>query len=109
VPTVREPDGLAMSSRNQHLTAGERRIAPALYRALEAAEKRIAGGVRDPELVKQEALEALRHNDIRVEYLEIVDASSMQPVERIGGPVLIAAAIWVGGTRLIDNVLSSGT
>jgi pantoate--beta-alanine ligase len=109
VPTVREPDGLAMSSRNQHLTASERRIAPALYRTLQSAEKQIAGGADDPELVKQEALEALRHADIRVEYLEVVDAQSMQPVERILGPVLIAAAIWIGGTRLIDNVLSNGT
>jgi pantoate--beta-alanine ligase len=108
VPTVREPDGLALSSRNQLLTAGQRRIAPILYRSLRSAEKRMADGARDPELVKQEALEALHHPEIRVEYLEVVDASSMQPVDRISGSVLIAAAIWIGGTRLIDNVLWAG-
>lgn len=108
VPTVREPDGLALSSRNQRLTADQRRVAPRLHQALELAEMRIRGGVRDPEAVKREALEALRHPEIRVEYLEIVNPGSMQPIERIAGPVLVAAAIWIGGTRLIDNVLWSG-
>jgi pantoate--beta-alanine ligase len=108
VPTVREPDGLALSSRNQHLTAGQRKIAPLFYRSLRSAEQRITDGEREPELIKQEALEALRHPEIRVEYLEVVDAASMQPVGRIAGPVLIAAAIWMGSTRLIDNVLWAG-
>jgi pantoate--beta-alanine ligase len=108
VPTVREPDGLALSSRNRHLTPGQRQIAPLLYRSLQLAEKWIADGSRDPELVKREALEALRHPEIRVEYLEVMDALSLQPVNRISVPVLIAAAIWIGGTRLIDNVRWAG-
>lgn len=108
VPTVREPDGLALSSRNQHLTPGQRGVAPVLYRALQLARERIGDSVRDPEMVKREALEALRHPEIRVEYLELVDPRSIQPVERIEGSVLVAAAIWIGGTRLIDNVLWSG-
>jgi pantoate--beta-alanine ligase len=108
VPTVREPDGLALSSRNQRLTPGERSLAPLLYRALQLAEKRIGEGVRDPEAVKREALDALRRPEIQVEYLEFVDPGSVQPVGRIEGSVLVAAAIWIGGTRLIDNVLWTG-
>jgi pantoate--beta-alanine ligase len=108
VPTVREPDGLAMSSRNQRLTADQRSVAPVLYRALQLARERIGDGVRDPEMVKREALEALRHPAIQIEYLELVDPGSIQPVERIEGSVLVAAAIWIGGTRLIDNMLWTG-
>jgi pantoate--beta-alanine ligase len=104
VATVREPDGLAMSSRNQHLTAQERALAPLLYRALEQARRSIEAGERDADSVKQRALATLAGTGIRVEYLEIVDASSMQPVEQLNGNVRIAVAAWVGSTRLIDNV-----
>ncbi len=104
VPTVREPDGLAMSSRNQLLTPEQRRIAPLLYQALQAARERIEQGSRDLELIRREALQALSHAEIRVEYFEIVDPGSMQPAERIDGPVCVAAAVWLGSTRLIDNV-----
>jgi pantoate--beta-alanine ligase len=108
VPTVREPDGLALSSRNRRLSAAERCIAPALYRALEAARELIAGGLADPGEVRHRALaELAAHPQIRVEYFEIVDPGSMQPVERIAGPVRLALAAWLGETRLIDNVLSS--
>jgi pantoate--beta-alanine ligase len=105
VPTVREPDGLAMSSRNQHLTAEERRVAPLLYRALELGGKRIAAGARDAAEIRGEALDMLEHAGIRVEYFEVADAGSMQPVVRIEGAVCVAAAIWVGSTRLIDNIV----
>jgi pantoate--beta-alanine ligase len=114
VATVREPDGLAMSSRNQRLTPAERALAPVLYQALQLAASRIAQGVRDPEAVKQEALASLAHPEIRVEYLEIVDPVFMQPVELpidlSAGPVRIAVAARfgsteLGATRLIDNVL----
>lgn len=108
VPTVREVDGLALSSRNQHLTPGQRAVAPILYRALQLARERIADGVRDPEIVKREGLDALRHPDVQVEYLELMDPDSIQPKERMEGSVLVAAAIWIGGTRLIDNVLWNG-
>jgi pantoate--beta-alanine ligase len=107
VPTVRESDGLALSSRNQHLTVEERRVAPLLYQALELAGKRIAAGARDPAEIRREGLETLEHAGIRVEYFEVVDAGSMQPVVRIEGTVCVAAAIWVGSTRLIDNVVAS--
>ena len=106
VATVREPDGLAMSSRNRRLDAGERRIAATLYRALQAAARRVASGATSPEEVRSAALAVLGSEDaIRVEYLEIVNPERMQPVERIDGPVRIAAAVWIGATRLIDNVL----
>ncbi len=106
VATLREPDGLALSSRNQRLSAAERRVAPALYRALERAGERIAAGASDVEAVKKEAHAALEGlPGVRVEYLEVVDPEDMQPVDRIAGPVRVTAAVWVGATRLIDNVL----
>jgi pantoate--beta-alanine ligase len=105
VTTVREPDGLALSSRNQHLSPEERQVAPRLYQALRAAEARIAAGERSAEAVRQAALNVLSGDPrIRVEYIEIAGDAEMQPVARIAGPVRIAAAVWVGCTRLIDNV-----
>ena len=105
VPTVREPDGLALSSRNTHLNEEERRVAPALYRSLQAARELIASGILDPGEVRRGALELLaKYPQIQVEYFEIVDAGTMQPVERITGPVRVAVAAWLGSTRLIDNI-----
>jgi pantoate--beta-alanine ligase len=106
VPTVRESDGLAISSRNVYLNAGQRRSAVVLYQALTAARGHVAQGQREAAAVKQEGLAVLaRHPDVKVEYFEIVDSDEMQPVELIERPVRIAAAVWVGATRLIDNVL----
>jgi pantoate--beta-alanine ligase len=107
VETVREADGLAMSSRNRLLTPAERRIAPLLYQALQLAGRRIEAGARDPAQAREHALALLRRPEIRVEYLEIVDPAALQPVEQIGGPVRVAAAVWLGSTRLIDNLLAS--
>ena len=102
VATVREDDGLAMSSRNKHLNAEERKAAAVLYRALEAARSTI---VRGAEPARQAALAVIAQEPaVRVEYLEVVDADEMQPVKDVAGPVRIAVAAWVGGTRLIDNV-----
>jgi pantoate--beta-alanine ligase len=106
VPTVREADGLACSSRNQHLNPEQRRIATVLYQALRTAERRIAAGEADPEQVKREALGVLQSQPaVRVEYLEIVDPEEMRPVGRIAAPVRVAGAVWLGATRLIDNLL----
>jgi pantoate--beta-alanine ligase len=106
VPTVREADGLALSSRNRRLSPAERRIAPAVYGALKVAEEQIAAGATDPQQVKTKTLATFHpFPQIRVEYLEIVDPVEMQPVERIAGPVRVAAAVWLGATRLIDNLL----
>jgi pantoate--beta-alanine ligase len=104
VPTVREDDGLAVSSRNARLSPGERRVAPMLYRALEAARASLAAGAPPGEARKAAQAILAAAPEMRVEYLEIVDAATMRPVERIAGPVRIAAAAWLGETRLIDNV-----
>jgi pantoate--beta-alanine ligase len=108
VPTVRDHDGLALSSRNRHLTPAERQLAPALFRVLEVADREIARGNTDPAAVKQRAIAAIPSNEssLRLEYLEIVDPEQMQPVDTITGTVLVAGALWVGATRLIDNVVS---
>lgn len=117
VPTVRESDGLALSSRNRRLTPDERQIAPVLFQALLVAQKYIAAGVKDPEQVKAAAKAVLAQRpEIRLEYLEIVDPDEMSPVRQIEKPVRVAAALWLGAVRLIDNLLchpaeaaSSGT
>jgi pantoate--beta-alanine ligase len=106
VPIVREPDGLALSSRNQRLTPADRRVATVLYEALKVAGAQVAGGVREAASVRQAARQVVeREPAARLEYLEVVEPHEMQPVERIEGPVIAAGAIWVGGTRLIDNVI----
>ncbi len=105
-PTVREPDGLAMSSRNAYLTPDERQRALALSRALIAAREAIVGGERDPAAVEatmRAVVEAARPT--RIDYVSVVDPVTLQPIERIGGPVLAALAVWFGRTRLIDNVV----
>jgi len=105
VPTVREPDGLAISSRNQHLNSAERKAAPVLYRALEEAVKRIRSGERDASKVREAAIAILESEPlVRVEYLEIVDPTEMQPLATISDSVRIAADVLIGGRRLIDNV-----
>ena len=109
VPTVRERDGLALSSRNKYLSHGERQIAPFLYKALQEAARLIRSGDKDPAQVRKSALRLLDEDlGIRVEYFEIVDPEHLQPVETIDGPVLIATAAWLGTTRLIDNVVVEG-
>jgi len=105
VPIVREPDGLAMSSRNRHLSAEERRVAPSIYRTLLRAQALVAAGVFDPGQVSREVVSEMERQGLRVEYLEIVDPHSIQPVERIVHTVLVATAVWLGSTRLIDNVV----
>ena len=105
VPTVRESDGLAMSSRNKYLSTEERRAAPALYRALSAAADRIRAGERQVAKVREAAQAILSESPlIRVEYFEIVDPGELQPLDVINGTARIAAAIWIGNTRLIDNM-----
>ena len=105
VPIVREADGLALSSRNKYLNVEERKAAPVLYRALQEASSRVRSGEKDASRVREAALAVLANFPlIRVEYLEIVDPDELQPIATIGGPVRIAGAIWVGATRLIDNV-----
>ena len=108
VATVRDTDGVALSSRNQRLDPEERALARSLYSGLCEARRQISLGERDAGRVKTAAgLQLPRNDRLRLEYLEIVDPENIQPVERIEGPVLVAGALWVGSTRLIDNLLCS--
>jgi pantoate--beta-alanine ligase len=106
VPTVRETDGLALSSRNRYLDEGQRKVAIGLYRALLKAQELIRSGEKDSARVRESAIALLKRDPgIRLEYFEIVDPEEVQPVkDAITGPVRIAGAVWVGNTRLIDNV-----
>ena len=105
VPTVREPDGLALSSRNQRLDACERRLATSLYAALQHARTAVHGGAREVAAIVRDAAAVVpEHEKLRLEYLEIVDPETMQPVQQITGPALVAGALWAGTTRLIDNL-----
>jgi pantoate--beta-alanine ligase len=111
-PTVREPDGLAMSSRNKHLSTEERKLAPLLYFALQAARDLIRSGERRPEVVVKSVEQKFKMDPItklgtKLEYFSVVDPNTLQPVTRIEGKVLIAAAMWLGRTRLIDNLTSA--
>ena len=107
-PTLREPDGLAMSSRNRHLSPAQRAVAVCLYEALREGARVIGAGERRAAAVKDAAERKIPASEmLKLEYLEIVDPGSMQPVEEITAPVRIAGALWVGSTRLIDNVLAT--
>jgi pantoate--beta-alanine ligase len=105
VPTVRESDGLALSSRNQRLDLDERQLAPALYHALQRVKSAIAAGVSNVSQLKQLAVTQIPPDPrLRLEYFEIVDPMDFQPVDAVTGPVVAAGALWVGTTRLIDNM-----
>lgn len=105
VPTVRERDGLALSSRNVRLDPAERRLAPALYAALRHAESQVAAGVADAREIRRQAAARIPADEcLRLEYLELVDPDEFQPVDVVGDAVVAAGAVWVGSTRLIDNV-----
>jgi pantoate--beta-alanine ligase len=105
LPTVREPDGLAMSSRNVHLSPADRPRAVALREALAAAEDAVRGGERDAAAVRAAGLAAMRAHDVEPEYLELVDPDDLSPVPHLDRPALVAVAARVGSTRLIDNLL----
>jgi pantoate--beta-alanine ligase len=106
VPTVREADGLAMSSRNRLLSESQRGSAIVLYEALSEASGLIAAGQRDAAVIRRTATTRIgAAPGVRLEYFDTVDPEEMQPVSRVDGPVRVAGAIWVGSTRLIDNML----
>ena len=106
VPTVRDTDGLAISSRNRHLGPQERKAATALFRTLKEIRTMVLQGARDAGQVRRSGLRLLsREPLVRVEYLDLVDPETMQPVSEVHGPVRAAAGIRVGGVRLIDNLL----
>ena len=103
-PTVRELDGLALSSRNAYLQGDERRAALALSRALRAVEQAWRGGEADPGLLARRGLDVLRGPGVAPEYLALVD-EQMRPVARVDARTVVLVAARVGKTRLIDNVV----
>ena len=103
-PTVREPDGLAMSSRNAYLSEDERKRAIALYEALSGARKAIEAGERRPGALKQVMMTRMTQAGFEVDYAEVVDATTLRPSSEVDGAILIAAAGYMGRTRLIDNI-----
>jgi pantoate--beta-alanine ligase len=104
-PIVREPDGLALSSRNSYLTAEERKSALVLYRSLMRVQKEFANGERDAARLSESGQQEFDRNpEVRLDYLEIVDPDSLEAATRITQPVLVAVAAFVGKTRLIDNI-----
>ncbi len=105
VPTLRDPDGLAMSSRNGYLTAEERRIAPALYQTLQEMARRLRGGESDYSLLQQEGAAALEKAGFRPDYLEIRRPDDLLPPRGGEKALVILAAAWLGRARLIDNLL----
>ena len=104
-PTVREEDGLAHSSRNARLDTQERRAAVVLHRALTRAGELIEQGERSAEAIRQAVRQAL-HGDrrVRIDYVDVVDADSYEPLERLRGRVVVPVAVRLGDTRLIDNL-----
>jgi pantoate--beta-alanine ligase len=109
LPTVREADGIAMSSRNRYLTEDDRERAAALHRALSAAEEAAAGGAPSVEAALAAARAELRDAGIEPEYLEARYAEDLTPAESLNGrPVLVALAARVGRARLIDNTVIGG-
>ena len=104
-PTIRDPDGLALSSRNAYLSPEERERALALSRALRAAEAAVAGGTRDADAVVAVARDELDRAGVEPDYLQLRSATDLSPVERVNGSALLAVAARVGRARLIDNAI----
>jgi len=104
VPTAREPDGLAMSSRNSYLTAGEREVAPQLHRSLLSIAERCRKGAACADVCASERRRLLGVGFRAIDYLEVVDVQTLSPVDSVTKPSRAMAAAWLGRARLIDNV-----
>jgi pantoate--beta-alanine ligase len=105
-PTIREIDGLAMSSRNEYLSAAQRKDAALLYAALQKAEVFIAAGQRKSSELISEMEKILKiSRQIKIEYISIVDAQTLDELDQVKGKVLIALAVKIGSARLIDNIV----
>lgn len=105
-PTVREPDGLAMSSRNRYLTASERTQSLALHRALSEARDEVRRGIRDARELRNTMMRVMQNGpSARIEYIEVVNPETLLPIEDVSEGALLAVAARIGETRLIDNIL----
>jgi len=107
LPTVRESSGLAMSSRNSYLSCQERKLADFIYRSLKDAQRLIKSGERRSAKVISDISKALRSHHINIDYISIVDPTELKNLKHTKGKVLIALAVRIGKTRLIDNILVS--
>ena len=108
-PTAREADGLALSSRNRYLSSEQRAMAPAIFRALQALEARAAAGEKDvPQLEALLQAELAAIPGAKVDYARIVAADTLQALARLDRPAVAAVAVFLGETRLIDNLVISG-
>ncbi|MBN2720526.1 MAG: pantoate--beta-alanine ligase [Proteobacteria bacterium] len=106
LPTVREPDGLAMSSRNAYLTPGERKAALTLFQALQWARKMVEGGILEAGTIEERVREMiLSTNGASIDYVSVVDAEELSPVKIIRDRALLALAVRLGKARLIDNII----
>jgi len=105
-PTVRETNGLAVSSRNQYLTEQQKKDATSIYRSLQKCEEMIKAGTKDAGIIISEMQKVLKQvPSIEIEYVSIVNAETLQSIDRIAGKVLAAVAVRFGPARLIDNIL----
>jgi pantoate--beta-alanine ligase len=108
-PIVREKDGLAMSSRNSYLSPQERIDATVLYQSLQQARKMIKSNVRDPQQIKLKMRELIsRKKSAKIDYIAIVAPKTLEEVKKISGGVCVLLAVWIGKTRLIDNIIVKG-
>jgi pantoate--beta-alanine ligase len=107
-PTIRDPDGLALSSRNAYLSPAERERALAISRALRAAEAAVESGIREASAVVAAARSELERAGVEPDYLQLRSAQDLSPVERVNGSTLLAVAARVGRARLIDNAILGG-
>ena len=104
-PTIREPDGLAVSSRNQYLTDQQRKDAALIYKSLQKCRQMINAGLTDTKAITTQMRKILNRPSMKIEYVSIVDAETLQPLDRVAGRVLAAVAVRIGPARLIDNIL----
>ncbi|MDZ7720999.1 MAG: pantoate--beta-alanine ligase [Balneolaceae bacterium] len=106
-PIIRANDGLALSSRNAYLSKEERQKAPSLYRSLQYIEKQIAEGVSTPKLLLEHQKSELEAKGLEIDYLNVFDKKTLTPAETLtkNEQYIIAGAVWIGDTRLIDNIL----
>jgi pantoate--beta-alanine ligase len=110
LPTVREADGLAMSSRNAYLSAEERRRALSLWEALQMAQKLVAAGTRDVATIRHQMIEHLETaGEAKIDYVALVQDGTVNEVTTIDGPIVVLIAARIGATRLIDNLLLEGS
>jgi pantoate--beta-alanine ligase len=106
LPTMRESDGLAMSSRNSYLDAAQRKKAACLFRALTAADELVRSGVREPEKVKQKMRAVIaQEKGVEIDYVEAADVDDLSPLATIKDRIVLLVAVRIGATRLIDNLL----